>query len=77
MNPAALHLVSREIPQRATERERFLKIEQGSHKQKKKLFWVRSPSFVDKRVLLGGFLWGMERTHVTFILLMLTKMYPE
>lgn len=54
MKQAASPLASRGELQRATERERFLEPRQGSHKQKKGLFQVRSSSSGDKRVLVCG-----------------------
>lgn len=48
INRAAYLLASREMPQRATERERFSKAEQGSHKKKKNTLDVIS------------FIWGQK-----------------
>lgn len=53
---------------RATEMERFSEAERGSHKQKKGLFWVESPSFGEKRVLKGGF--GGRRRRMWRIILL-------
>lgn len=60
---------------------RVLKIGQRSHKQKKGLFQERSPSFGDKKVLVGGllliFLWGMDRTRLTDYLIGADQKIPD